>query len=579
MVKYRLFAAGAVLALVATACSSGASPSAAPASQAPATAAPATAAPATAAPATVAPSESAAAAGPKQGGTLVASLSGDINRTDPSLVDDANSTWVAQQVEETLLTLAPGTADQIVPGLATEYTISPDGLTYTFKIREGVKFHDGTPLDAAAVKANFDRWMTIPQAYVDLGYTFYIDTVISNVVKEVTTPDANTVVVTLNKPNSAFALQMTLTPFSISSPKALVDGNASAPDFANNKYATGGPPAMVGTGPFMFKEWVPGDHVTLVKNPDYWNAAAGGPYLDQITLRPITDTTATLNALQAGDIDVAVQMAPFDVPTVAGDPKLVAIDRGGACNVGLLGMQNTLKPFDNLKVREAVAYAVNRPALVDAFFGEAGVVPITWAPPGFKYAKDVAIPAYDPEKAKALLAESGVTDLSFDFWYPSDVSRAYMPDPKGEFEAILRDLEAVGFKPNPKTAPWRPDYLAAESLGKYPMWLIGWNCDYAGIDNYLNAAWFGYRGDPIGPAPEFGYKNDAMWQAILDGLKASNEADATAAWSKAQDLIRADMPALPLASSKTPAGSQAYVKGLVPSPIMLETLTNVWLDK
>jgi peptide/nickel transport system substrate-binding protein len=532
-----------------------------------------------------APSESAAAATPaptseiKTGGTIVVALSGDLNRTDPSLVDDANSTWVAQQVAETLLTLKPGTADEIVPSLATEYSVSPDALTYTFKIREGVTFHDGTALDAAAVKYNFDRWMNIPQSYVDLGYTFYIDTVITSVVKEVTAPDANTVVVTLNAPNSAFALQMTLPPFSISSPKALEEGNASAPDFANNKYATGGPPAMVGTGPFMFQEWVPGDHITLVKNPNYWNAAAGGPYLDQITLRPITDTTATLNALQSGDVDLAVQMAPVDVPTVAGDPTLVAIDRGGACNAGLLAMQNSLKPFDNQKIREAVAYAVNRQALVDAFFGEAGLVPITWAPPGFKFAKDVGLPAYDPDAAKKLIAESGVTDLSFDFWYPSDVTRAYMPDPKGMFEAILRDLEAVGFKPNPKTAPWRPDYLAAESTGKYPMWLIGWNCDYAGIDNYINAAWFGYRGDPLGPAPEFSYKNDEMWQAVVDALAAPDEAGQQAAWEKAQDLIRADMPALPLASSKTPAGIQAYVKGLIPSPTMLETLTDVWLDK
>jgi peptide/nickel transport system substrate-binding protein len=532
-----------------------------------------------------APSESAAAATPapsseiKTGGTIVVALSGDINRTDPALVDDANSTWVAQQVQEGLVTLKPGSADEIVPALATEWSVSDDGLTYTFKLREGVTFHDGTALDAAAVKYNFDRWMTIPQSYIDLGYTYYIDTVITPAVKDVTTPDANTVVVTLNQANSAFLTQMTLQPFMISSPKALEEGNASAPDFANNKYATGGPPAMVGTGPFMFKEWVPGDHVTLVKNPDYWNAAAGGPYLDQITLRPITDTTATLNALQSGDVDLAVQMSPVDVPTVAGDSTLVAIDRGGACNEGILGMNQTHKPFDNVKIRQAVAAAINRQALVDAFFGEAGVVPITWTPPGFQFAKDVGLPAYDPDAAKALIAESGVTDLSFDFWYPSDVTRAYMPDPKGMFEAILRDLEAVGFKPNPKTAPWRPDYLAAESTGKYPMWLIGWNCDYAGIDNYINTAWFGYRGDPYGPNVEFAYKNDEMNQAIVDALKASDEAGQAAAWAKAQDLLRADMPAVPLASSKTPAGIQAYVKGLTPSPTMYEILTDVWLDK
>ncbi len=577
MVRYRLLAAGAIVAIVAAACGQGASP--APATQAPATEAPASQAPATEAPATQAPAETPVAGTPKEGGTFVVAIPGDLNRTDPALVDDANSTYVLEQVLETLVTLKPGTGGEIIPALAESWTISPDGLQYTFKIREGIKFHDGTDLNAEAVKVNFDRWMNIPQSYVDLGYTYYIDTVITPQVTSVTAPDPTTVVVTLNQPNSAFLIQMTLTPFAISSPKALEEGNASAPDFANNKYATGGPPAAVGTGPFMFKSWVPGTEVVLVKNPDYWNAAAGGPYLDQITFKPITDSTATLNAIQAGEVDLVQAISPVDLATVQSDPNLQAIDRGGSCNVGLLAMQQSKPPFDNLKIRQAVAAAVNRQALVDAFFGGAGVVPTTYAPPGTQYAKDVNFPAYDPEAAKQLIAESGVTDLSFDFWYPSDVTRAYMPDPKGEFESILRDLEAVGFKPNPKTAPWRPDYLAAESTGEYPMWLIGWNCDWLGLDNFLFTAWFGYRGDPYGPNPEFSYKNDEMNQAMVDALKATDPAAQEAAWGKALDMVAADMPALPIASAKTPGAMAAYVKGVIPSPTLLEIFQGVWLDK
>ncbi len=546
------------------------------ATQTPASEAP----PASAEPGQSAAPETPAAGTPKEGGTFVVALSGDINRTDPSLVDDANSTYVASQVIETLVTLKPGTGDEIIPALASEWGVSDDGLQYTFKIREGVKFHDGTDLNAEAVKANFDRWINIPKAYVDLGYTYYIDTVITPQVKEVTAPDASTVVVTLSAPNSAFLVQMTLTPFAISSPKALTDGNASAADFADNKYATGGPPAMVGTGPFVFKEWVPGTQVVLVKNPDYWNAAAGGPYLDQITFKPIAETTATLNAIQAGDVDLAMQIAPLDVPTVKSDANLQVIDRGSACNVGILGMNQTHKPFDNVKIRQAVAYAIDRPAIAEAFFGgEFGLVPSNWAPPGTPFVNELAIPNYDPEQAKALIAESGVTDLSFDFWYPSDVTRAYLPDPKGIFETILSNLEAVGFQPNPKTAPWRPDYLAAESSGKYPAWLIGWNCDWLGIDNFLFTAFFGYRGDPVGPNPEFAYKNDEMNQAMLDALAATDEAGQKAGWDKAQELILADMPAVPLASSKTPGAYQAYVKGFVPGPTLLEFLSTVWLDK
>jgi peptide/nickel transport system substrate-binding protein len=567
MLRYRIGALVAISAIAFAACGGAAtpSPSGAPASPGASAAASSSAEP---------------SAAPKEGGTLVVALSGDINRTDPSLVDDANSTYVESQVIETLVTLKPGTADEIIPALATEWSLSDDALTYTFKIREGVKFHDGTPLDAAAVKYNFDRWINIPKSYVDLGYTYYIDTVVTPQIKEVTAPDATTVMVTLNAPNSAFLLQMTLTPFAISSPTAMEAGNASAPDFKDNTYATGGPTAMVGTGPFMFKEWVPGDHLTVVKNPDYWNKAAGGPYLDQITFKPIAETTATLNAVQAGDVDLAMQISPVDVPTVKADSNLQVIDRGSACNVGILGMNQTHKPFDNLKIRQAMAYAIDRAALADAFFGgEFGLVPSNWAPPGTPFVKELALPEYDPEKAKALIAESGVTDLSFDFWYPSDVTRAYMPDPKGEFEAILSNLEAVGFKPNPKTAPWRPDYLAAESSGKYPAWLIGWNCDWLGIDNFLYTAFFGYRGDPLGPNPEFAYKNDEMNQAMLDALRANDEAGQKAGWDKAQDLILADMPAVPLASSKTPGSMQSYVKGFVPGPTLLEFLSSVWLDK
>ena len=575
MNRVRIGALFAVTAIVFAACG-GATTSSAPASVAPPPSTGASTAP------SAEPSASTAGT-PKAGGTLVVAIPGDIAGTDPLLVSDASSSYVLQQIVETLVTLEPGTGDKIVPGLAESWTLSEDGLTYTFKIRSGVKFSDGTDLDAAAVKFNFDRWLNLPQSYVDAGLTFYPDTVIGRGatanVTATAAPDATTFSLTLKAPNSAFLIQLTLTPFGISSPKALADGKASDPVFKNNLYANGGPPAATGTGPFVFKEWVTGDHVALVKNPNYWNAAAGGPYLDAITFKPIADPTATLNALQSGDVDISQTLAPVDVPTAKADTKLQYYDRGSACNTGVLAMNQKFKPFDNLKIRQAVAYAINRQALVDAFFGDTGVVLKNWAPPGTKFLNDLEIPGYDPDKAKALIAESGVTDLSFDFWYPTSVSRPYMPDPKGEFEAILRDLEAVGFKPNPQSAVWNPTYLDAEEVGKYPAFLIGWNCDWLGIDNFLFTAFFGYRGNPTGPNPEYANKNDAMNAAMLAALASSDEATQQAEWTKAQDLILADMPSVPIVSGKTPAAGQTYVKGVVPSPVLLEIFTDTWLDK
>ena len=556
MTRVRIGALLATTAIVFAACG-GATTSSAPASVAPPASTGASTAP------SVEPSASTAGT-PKEGGTLVVAIPGDLNRTDPALVDDANSSYVLQQIFEGLVTLKPGTGSDIVGQLADSWTISDDGLTYTFKLKSGIKFQDGTDFNAAAAKVNFDRWMSIPKSYTDLGYTYYIDTVITGKIAETTAPDPTTFVIKLKAPNSAFLVTLTLTPFTFSSPKALKDGDASAPDFKNNKYAQGGPPAAVGTGPFVFKEWVPGDHVTLTKNPDYWNKAAGGPYLDALTFKPIADTTATLNALQAGDVDISQTLAPVDVPTAQADTKLQYYDRGSACNIGVLAMNQKFKPFDNLKIRQAVAYAINRKAIVDAFFGKTGVVLKNWAPPGTIFANDLAVPDYDPEKAKALIADSGVApaDLAFDFWYPSDVSRPYMPDPKGEFEAMQRDLEAVGFKPNPKTSPWRPDYLAAESRGDYPAFLIGWNCDWLGIDNFLYTAFFGYRGDPLAPNPEYAYKNDAMNDAMVAALASSDEATQKTEWGKAQDQIVADMPSVPLVSGKTPAAGQDVRQGL-----------------
>ena len=173
MIRVRIGALFAATTIVFAACG-GATTSTAPSAAAPTTA------PSTAPGTSEAPSAAASAATgtPKTGGTLVVAIPGDIAGRTRSSSSDASSSYVLQQIVETLVTLKPGTGDDIVPGLAESWTLSRDGLTYTFKIRSGVKFHDGTDLDAAAVKFNFDRWLNIPQSYVDAGLTYYIDTVI-----------------------------------------------------------------------------------------------------------------------------------------------------------------------------------------------------------------------------------------------------------------------------------------------------------------------------------------------------------------------------------------------------------------
>src|SRR5260370_6540885 len=221
------------------------------------------------------------------------------------------------EVLEGLVGLMPGSLSEIVPVLSSSWTVSPDGRTYTFTLRKGIKFHDGTDFNADAVKFNYDRWLHIPDSYSKLQYTYFIDVALKPVVDSVTVTSPAEVAITLKAPNSSFLTTQTLPPFFIASPKALQAGNASNPDFSKNTYAQGGPMAMSGTGPFKFKEWVPGDHITLLKNVDYWDQA-NAAHLDAIKFETnFPNSTATLNALQSGGIDVAQTLAPIDSKTAA----------------------------------------------------------------------------------------------------------------------------------------------------------------------------------------------------------------------------------------------------------------------
>ena len=562
-----LLAAGAI---IVAACG-GSTATSAPVSEAPASAEPG---------ASSAPSEPAAGE-PKDGGTLVVAIPGDIKRTDPALIDDSNTSYVMQNVMEGLVTLKPGTTGELEPGLAESWELSPDGLTYTFKIREGVKFHDGTDLNAEAVKYNYDRWLNFPKELQD--YSYYAGAVFGGYgdgsnIAATDAPDPTTFTVTLKSPVSSFLLSQTLTPFTISSPTALQAGKAdnTVVDVTQIPYAQGGAGSMVGTGPFKFDSWTLGDNVKIVKNPDYWNADKAA-HLDEVIFKPVAEEAQRLNGHTTGELDLVQTVAPIDVATIAGNTELQVIDRGESCNLFHFAMNQNYALTKNPKIREAIAYAINKQALIDTFYAGQGVAADNWMPPGTQYYKPLALPTYDPEKAKALIAESGETDLTLDFWYPSDVTRPYMPDPKGIFESIASDLEAVGFTINPNTATWSPDYLDAEFAGKYPAWLIGWTCDWAGPDNFLRTAFFNYVDGK--PSPEFAYQNDELNKTMSDALAATDPATAQQLWEKAQDLIRADMPTVPIISSTPPGAARADVMGFVGSGALNEYLNTVWLDR
>ena len=242
-------------------------------------------------------------------------------------------------------------------------------------------------------------------------------------------------------------------------------------------------------------------------------------------------------------------------------------------------MNHKQKPFDNAEIRKAVAYALNKQSYIDTFYAGLAEPADNWMPPATEFYKPLNLPTYDVEAAKAAVAASGLTgdDLKIQLWYPSDVARPYMPDPKGLAEAIASDLEAAGFTIEFQSAGWRTGYLADEAVGKYPAWLLGWTCDWAGPDNFLNTAFFHFAGDE--PNPEFAYGPPELKAAFDKGASAPDEATAAAAWGEAQDILARDLPTVPLVHSKPPAAASAAVKGFIGAGNLNEPLYGVWLDK
>jgi peptide/nickel transport system substrate-binding protein len=573
----RLASLLAIAALAATACSSST-----------ATTAP-TAAPPTTAASLAATTAATPASTAVDGGTLVYALDGDMVYADPALVSDGNSLFVDSQVVEGLVGLKPGTISEVIPVLAAALpTVSSDGKTYTFTLRTGIKFHDGTDFNATAVKFNYDRWKAFPKGDLQ-DNAYYYGAVFggfgdSSNVDSVDAPDATTVVFHLKTPQSNFLLAQTLQVFGIESPTALQAGKADTTPLKDNKYAQGALAQgqdMVGTGPFIFKEWVPGDHITIVKNPDYWNKA-GVAHLDQVTFKGIGDSTAKLQALQSGGVDAAYSISPLDVKT-AKDSGLTIIDRGGSCNQLNLDMNQSVGGkatiYANKNVRLAISEALNKQSYVDAFYSGLGQVPTGFMPPATQAFKAETLPAFDQAKAKTDLAAAGLTadQLKIDLYYPSNVVRPYMPDPKGIAQAIAQDLQTIGFTVTLKTEGWHEGYVSDATGGKLALYLFGWTCDWAGADNFLYTAWFGYQNGK--PNLQFGWANDAANTAMQAALQAPSADAANAAWGQVQDLLAQDLPVVPIVNSQPPGALTSKVQGYVGASNGIEYLSLVWLKK
>ncbi|PYN99774.1 MAG: ABC transporter substrate-binding protein, partial [Candidatus Rokuibacteriota bacterium] len=278
-------------------------------------------------------------------GTLVVGLVAEPVALDPAQVTDLNSNRVGRRVVETLVAFADGST-QIGPGLAESWTISKDGLQYTFKLRKGVTFHDGTPLNADAVKFSLERQTVADHPANKLGKYPFANYFFGNV-KAVEPLDELTVRFILKEPRASFLDIMAAAAASIVSPTAV------------RKYGLDYGPNPVGTGPFRFASWERGQRVVLEKNPSYWKFPVK---VDRVIYRPIVEDQARLTELLTGSLDLIVGVPPDFVGQLESNPRLTLLKQVGA-HVWYLAFNNEKKPFTDKRVRQALNYAVDKDAI------------------------------------------------------------------------------------------------------------------------------------------------------------------------------------------------------------------------
>jgi peptide/nickel transport system substrate-binding protein len=459
---------------------------------------------------------------------------------DPHVVTAANDFRILVNLYDGLVRNKSGTLE-VEPALATDWTISDDGLTYTFNLREGVSFHDGTPFDAEAVKFNFDRMLDESHPFYETGpfplsFNFAA-------IDEVTVVDETTVEFTLNEPFAPFMSNLASPTGLIVSPAAV---EQHGDDFGRNP---------VGTGPFKFEEWQSNARVVASRNEEYWD---GAPPLEAVVFRPITDTNTRVAEMLSGGIDVLLETPPDSIDTFRQDANYTVHEAIGP-HVWYVMLNMKEGPFTDQRVRQAVNYAVNKESLVNDVLQGTAEVANGPTPPAFNWAynEEVEPYPYDPERARELLAEAGAEGAELKFYVTEGGSGMLDPVPMGT--AIQADLAAVGLNVEIETYEWNT-FLAEVNPGlegKADMAEMAWMTTDPDTLPYLTLrteAW-----------PERGgfnssyYSNPKVDELLNDARTSTDPEERAQLYKQMQEIVHEDAPWLFVANWKQSAVTTANV--------------------
>ena len=355
---------------------------------------------------------------------------------------------------------------------------------------------------------------------------------------------------TLNRPDPAFLQKLAFSAFGPQSPANIRQYNGGG-DLIRNP---------VGTGPFRFVKWADGDYITLERNEDYWGEK---PALKTLTYRVIKEPASRFLELRAGTVDGVDNLAPDDIPAAQADPNLAVYSRP-PFNIGFLGINRSHKPFDDERVRQAVALAINKPELVKAFFPPTAVAASQFVPPNITgHSDDLADWTYDPARAKALLAKAGYPNGFDTTLWVMGISRPYFPNPDRVGEALQAYLADVGIQAEIVTYDWGT-YLQKVRAGEADLFLNGWIADYPDATNFLDT-FFGAGSDGSlgGQFPE-------LVKLLQEGGSTLHPAARQAIYDRANAFIHDQVPAVPLVNNSTAVAFSKDVNGVQPSPFSQE---------
>jgi peptide/nickel transport system substrate-binding protein len=486
-------------------------------------------------------------------GTLVVARAADVQLLDPARAVDLESIEIGTLLFEGLVRWEPGTTN-IEAGLARSWQSSPDSKIWTFHLRPDIVFHDGTPVNAAAVVFSFQRLRDPSHPNYLAGKDANYWRGLLEVVRRVTALDEHTVEIHVDRPYAPLLGYLAL--FPIVSPTAVTRWGEA---FKQNP---------VGAGPFQFGEWRPGDTLVLRRFERYWGAR---PVLERLVFRVVADGRQRLVELESGSADIATAILPDEQSFVDLHPDLV-LHRAPSNDVTYLAFNLTRPPFDQLSVRRAIAYAVNKTPIVKlAFQGRAHPAESPLPPAQWGYYEPAEPPyPFDPERARGLLqtaAAGHLIDLDATYaFYASSTPRPYMTSPERVARFLQAALANVGIKTELRMQPYA-EHIASVRSAEHDLALFGWLGDTGDPDNFLYVL-FHSDNATLGSAHNIAFLRDPVIdQLLIQAQGVTDQASRTRLYRAAQERIAELVPWVPIAHSEYVVAARRDVTNVVLSPL------------